>query len=57
MKFTTNKFVVKDIIGRSIIIHEQEDDLGKGKNEESLYTGNAGKRIACAVIGYSEKSC
>lgn len=57
MKFTTNKFIVKDIIGRSVIIHEQEDDLGKGKNEESLHTGNAGKRISCAVIGYSEKSC
>jgi Cu-Zn family superoxide dismutase len=57
MKFTTNKFTVQEIIGRSIIIHEDEDDVGKGDNEESLKTGNSGKRIACAVIGYSETSC
>jgi superoxide dismutase, Cu-Zn family len=43
-----------NIIGRGLIIHEDPDDCGLGNNEESLKTGNAGKRIACAVIGYSK---
>lgn len=44
------------IIGRSVIIHDQEDDLGRGGDDESLSTGNAGKRLLCGVIGY-KKTC
>jgi Cu-Zn family superoxide dismutase len=43
-----------NIIGRGLIIHEDRDDCGHGENEASLVNGNAGKRIACAIIGYSK---
>jgi len=46
-----------NIIGRGLIIHADEDDCGQGRNEASLVNGNAGKRIACAIIGYSKKNC
>jgi Cu-Zn family superoxide dismutase len=46
-----------NIIGRGLIIHEDKDDCGLGGNAESLKTGNSGKRIACAVVGYSKKNC
>jgi Cu-Zn family superoxide dismutase len=45
-----------NILGRGLIIHEDEDDCGLGGDAESLKTGNAGKRIACAVIGYSKEN-
>ena len=68
--FTDSKIKLNgknSIIGRSVVIHESEDDLGEGGldkdgniidkklHAESLKTGNAGKRIACGVIGYSSK--
>ncbi|NBN98594.1 MAG: superoxide dismutase family protein [Flavobacteriia bacterium] len=43
-----------NVIGRGLVIHADEDDLGLGGNPESLITGNAGKRIACAIIGHAK---
>merc|ERR1712025_585562 len=45
------------VIGRSVMVHADPDDLGKGDHSEpgtngktSLTTGNAGARIACGEI-------
>ena len=46
----TSKF---NILDRSIVVHEKVDDLGLGGNAESVKTGNAGKRLACAVVKIS----
>lgn len=43
-----------NIIGRGLIIHADPDDCGDGNYPDSLTTGHSGKRIACAVIGYSK---
>jgi len=60
----TVEFVIEDhqvsligqhsVIGRSIIVHEDPDDLGLGGHELSKTTGNAGGRTACGVIGIAQ---
>jgi Cu-Zn family superoxide dismutase len=45
-----------NILGRGLIIHADPDDCGEGGFADSLTTGHAGKRIACAVIGYAKEN-
>lgn len=42
--FLTDRFDVKDIIGRTVIIHDAPDDF------TTQPSGNAGKKIACGVV-------
>ena len=39
------------ILGRSVVIHEDKDDLGLGDKPDSKTTGGSGARIGCAIIG------
>ena len=42
--FLTNRFSVKEIIGKSVIIHSGTDDF------TTQPSGNSGKKIACGII-------
>lgn len=44
MSFFTNRFKVKDVLGKAIIIHQNPDDY------RTQPAGDAGKRLACGVI-------
>lgn len=44
MCFFTDRFKVRDIIGKSIVIHENPDDY------RTQPAGNSGKKLACGVI-------
>lgn len=53
ISFYNNKitlFGTRSIIGRSIVVHATEDDLGRGGEADSLTNGHVGARIACGVI-------
>ncbi|WP_019121897.1 superoxide dismutase family protein [Brevibacillus massiliensis] len=44
MSFFTDRFRVPDVIGKSVIIHQNPDDY------RTQPAGNSGKRLACGVI-------
>ncbi|KAK4770130.1 hypothetical protein SAY87_030662 [Trapa incisa] len=39
------------ILGRAVVVHADPDDLGRGGQELSKTTGNAGARVGCGIIG------
>ena len=52
--FQISLFGDNNILGRSCVVHENEDDLGRGRHELSKTTGNSGPRVACGVIGLAK---
>jgi Cu-Zn family superoxide dismutase len=46
----------RELWGRSLIVHADEDDLGLGEHDDSKTTGHSGARIACAVFGRAAHS-
>ena len=47
---TTTMFGRHSILGRTLVIHAGEDDLGQNSDDGSKKTGNAGPRLTCALI-------
>ncbi|TRY76609.1 hypothetical protein TCAL_03499 [Tigriopus californicus] len=45
---------MNSIVGRSLVVHADPDDLGQGGHELSKSTGNAGARQACGIIGFAK---
>jgi Cu-Zn family superoxide dismutase len=50
-RYLLKNLTTEELFGRSVIVHADPDDLGKGPFEDSKTTGHSGRRIACAVIG------
>ena len=46
MTFFTNRFQPEEVLGKTIIIHQNPDDF------RTQPAGNSGKRLACGIINY-----
>lgn len=44
--FFTSRFLPRDVVGKSIVIHQNPDDY------RTQPSGNGGKRLACGIIEY-----
>eukprot|EP01089_Gocevia_fonbrunei_P013301 TRINITY_DN3380_c0_g1_i1.p1 TRINITY_DN3380_c0_g1~~TRINITY_DN3380_c0_g1_i1.p1 ORF type:complete len:169 (-),score=53.11 TRINITY_DN3380_c0_g1_i1:50-511(-) len=42
------------VVGRTMVVHADTDDLGQGGHDDSKTTGHAGARLACGVIGLAK---
>ncbi len=49
--YTVSNTSPRELWGRSLIVHADPDDLGRGDHDDSKTTGHSGKRIACAIFG------
>ena len=54
--FFLKHVVLDELYGRSVILHQDEDDYGMGPHDDSKTTGHSGARIGCAIIGRMECS-
>lgn len=52
-RFTDRVLKVGDVIGRSLAISENRDDLGLGSNTTSAVDGNSGNSLVCGIIARS----
>jgi len=43
------------VLNRAFVVHEDQDDLGKGSFSDSMITGHAGARLGCCVIMETNK--
>ena len=43
---------INDVAGLAVVVHVEEDDLGRGGDDQpmSVVTGNAGAKVACGII-------
>lgn len=47
----------RSVFGRSMIIHEDKDDLGEGGYKDSLTTGHSGLRVLWGIIAVNDDPC
>lgn len=52
-RFSDSVLKVWNVIGRSVVVTEKKDDLGKGNNNQSKIDGNCGQRLGCGIIARS----
>ncbi len=52
--FISRYLTMDEVLGRSLVVHEDEDDLGRGDWADSSTTGHSGARILWGIVGVDE---